>query len=105
MLLLYCKEYYLLVYFAILLYFHRMDTKIAIIGAGIAGMKIASLLQSKGYENIKIFEAMNRIGGRIETQFYTGFLRFNCYFKYFKHFQLNNINCLKALMVLIFYFM
>ena len=63
--------------FANLFHFPRMDSKVAIIGAGIAGMKVASLLQSKGYKNIKIFEAMNRIGGRIETQFYTGFLRFN----------------------------
>ena len=51
-----------------------MDTKIAVIDAGIAGMKVASLLQSKGFENYKIFEAMNRIGGRIETHFYTGLL-------------------------------
>ncbi len=40
---------------------------ILIIGAGIAGLSAARTLQEKGYQNIKILEARDRIGGRIWT--------------------------------------
>lgn len=39
--------------------------KIAIIGAGIAGISCAKVLQREGFENYMILEASERIGGRI----------------------------------------
>lgn len=44
-----------------------MDKKIIIIGAGAAGFAAASKLISSGFENVSIFEAENRIGGRVHT--------------------------------------
>lgn len=41
--------------------------KIAIIGAGIAGLSAARALFAGGLQNLTIFEAANRIGGRIHT--------------------------------------
>ena len=40
--------------------------KVAVIGAGISGIQAALLLQAQGAEVI-VFEARNRVGGRIET--------------------------------------
>ena len=40
--------------------------KVAVIGAGMSGMVVASLLRRAGYE-VSIFEANTRIGGRIKT--------------------------------------
>jgi monoamine oxidase len=48
------------------------DAKIAIVGAGISGMSAVYHLQQAGFSNLKIFEGLNRIGGRIETRFYKG---------------------------------
>src|SRR5437763_8451141 len=46
----------------------RKDMKIAIIGAGIAGMVAAHELFRCGYTNIDIYEASDRIGGRTWSQ-------------------------------------
>ena len=40
--------------------------KVAIVGAGISGIQAALLLENTGCE-VTIFEARNRIGGRLET--------------------------------------
>lgn len=40
--------------------------QIIVVGAGMAGLVSASLLKDAGHE-VKIFEANNRVGGRIET--------------------------------------
>lgn len=45
----------------------RMLTRIVIIGAGVSGLAAASKLVEMGFHNIKILEARNRIGGRINT--------------------------------------
>ncbi len=39
--------------------------KIAIIGAGLAGLTTAYRLKQQGYANIHIYEARNRVGGRV----------------------------------------
>ena len=39
--------------------------KVAIIGAGIAGLSAANKFLEKGFQNFEVFEAQNRIGGRI----------------------------------------
>ena len=39
---------------------------IVVIGAGVSGLKSASLLKAKGH-NVKVLEARNRIGGRIDS--------------------------------------
>ncbi|XP_039435651.1 spermine oxidase-like isoform X2 [Culex pipiens pallens] len=44
-----------------------MDSKIILIGAGSAGIAAASRLYTKGFQNLEILEATNRIGGRINT--------------------------------------
>lgn len=44
--------------------FVPFDGKIAIIGAGVAGMYAAQLLQSRGY-HYEVYEASSRIGGRL----------------------------------------
>ncbi|XP_039435650.1 spermine oxidase-like isoform X1 [Culex pipiens pallens] len=44
-----------------------MDEKIIIIGAGAAGIASAARLYKKGFQNLEILEATNRIGGRIQT--------------------------------------
>ncbi len=41
------------------------NQKIAIIGAGIAGLTAAYTLRKKGYTNITIFEAEDRVGGKV----------------------------------------
>ena len=40
--------------------------KVAVVGAGISGLQAALLLESQGFE-VTVFEARNRIGGRLET--------------------------------------
>lgn len=40
---------------------------IAIVGAGLAGLAAALNLYKNGFKNILIFEAQNRIGGRVHT--------------------------------------
>lgn len=44
-----------------------MNPRIVIIGAGAAGIASATRLIEKGYTNLTILEAENRIGGRIHT--------------------------------------
>uniref|UniRef100_A0A182QD83 Amine oxidase n=1 Tax=Anopheles farauti TaxID=69004 RepID=A0A182QD83_9DIPT len=44
-----------------------MNPRIVIIGAGAAGVAAATRLIERGYRNVKILEAENRIGGRIHT--------------------------------------
>jgi len=39
---------------------------ICIVGGGMSGLSIGSLLQEKGYE-VRIFEARDRVGGKLET--------------------------------------
>jgi hypothetical protein len=43
------------------------DTRIAIIGAGVSGITAAYTLMNKGYRRIVLFEANDRIGGKVET--------------------------------------
>ncbi|RGP64960.1 l-amino-acid oxidase [Fusarium sporotrichioides] len=47
-----------------------LDFKVGIIGAGIAGLYSALLLQSKGY-TVNILEASDRVGGRVRTHHFT----------------------------------
>lgn len=44
-----------------------MTKKIVVIGAGASGIAAATKLISNGFQNVKILEAQNRIGGRINT--------------------------------------
>ena len=44
-----------------------MSKSVAIIGAGIAGLTAAQKLYENGFNEITIFEALDRIGGRIHT--------------------------------------
>src|SRR5579871_5314038 len=43
-------------------------TRVAIVGAGIAGLVAARELFRSGYRNIEIFEASDRIGGRLYSE-------------------------------------
>ena len=43
-------------------------TKVVIIGAGIAGIAAAEYLSKNGFNDFKILEASDRVGGRIWTQ-------------------------------------
>lgn len=43
-------------------------TPIIIVGAGAAGLGAAARLQSYGFTNVQIFEALNRTGGRVYSQ-------------------------------------
>ncbi|WPP49573.1 protoporphyrinogen/coproporphyrinogen oxidase [Catalinimonas niigatensis] len=49
------------------------ETDVLIIGAGLAGLTAANYLQRYGYR-VKILEAEERVGGRIKTDEYQGFL-------------------------------
>lgn len=42
----------------------NLEKRIAIIGAGPAGLGAAEALREKGYKNITIFEKGNRVGGQ-----------------------------------------
>ena len=44
------------------------QTKVIIIGAGLAGLSAAQRLITNGFRNVHIIEAKNRIGGRVLTQ-------------------------------------
>lgn len=46
---------------------HVLEKKILIIGAGISGLSCAEKLVKHHFENVKILEASNRIGGRLYT--------------------------------------
>ncbi len=46
----------------------KEDAQIAVIGAGIAGLCAAdSLINRFGFKNVRVYEALDRIGGRIFT--------------------------------------
>ena len=47
--------------------------KIAIIGAGVSGLVAANYLETKGYAPV-IFEASDRVGGRVKTDYADGFI-------------------------------
>eukprot|EP00794_Sanderia_malayensis_P007175 gene7175-7981_t len=49
-----------------------LDDKIAIVGAGPAGIHMAVLLKDKGFKNIDIYERDSRIGGKSMTVFHNG---------------------------------
>lgn len=49
-----------------------MDKKIIIIGAGFAGLRCGLELKDKGFNNVKILEARNRVGGRVHTLYDNG---------------------------------
>jgi monoamine oxidase len=44
----------------------RYDCDIAVIGAGLAGLHAASLLEAEGYK-VRVLEAKDRVGGRIQS--------------------------------------
>ena len=44
-----------------------LDRRIAIIGAGAAGLSAAEALKAKGYQKVTIFERANRVGGKCCT--------------------------------------
>ncbi len=50
------------------------DTKIAIIGAGISGIKSAHTLKKLGYNNITIIESNDRVGGKIHSYEKDGYI-------------------------------
>lgn len=45
----------------------KMNSKIVIIGGGVAGISALSKLLENGYKNVILLEAENRIGGRVHT--------------------------------------
>lgn len=47
---------------------HEVSSSVIIIGAGSSGLATASRLFQNGFNNIKILEAENRIGGRVYTR-------------------------------------
>jgi monoamine oxidase len=59
----------LVIFLAINLYY---CIDVIVIGAGVSGLKSASLLKSNGH-NVKILEARNRIGGRIDSDSSLGY--------------------------------
>ncbi len=67
------------------------DQKIAIIGAGISGLTAAHTLKKLGYDNITIFEANDRVGGKVHTVEIDGYiyeLGAVFYLKNIKHFEI-----------------
>jgi len=51
---------------------NKKDYRIHIIGAGISGLIAATVLEQKGYSPV-IFEATNRVGGRVKTDIISGY--------------------------------
>ncbi|XP_061179495.1 uncharacterized protein LOC133188129 [Saccostrea echinata] len=49
-----------------------LNDRIAIVGAGIGGVHMASLLKERGFKNIKIFEQRQEVGGKAYSRFYRG---------------------------------
>ena len=49
-----------------------MDTEVAIIGAGLAGLRCAQVLSSRGVA-VRIYEASDRVGGRVASDVVDGF--------------------------------
>ncbi len=50
----------------------NLSKKIIILGAGISGITCAKALIERGYANVTILEARNRVGGRINSLSYNG---------------------------------
>ena len=48
------------------------EQKIAIIGAGASGLTSAYTLKKKGYNNVHIFERLDRVGGKVHSVNYAG---------------------------------
>ncbi|KAI1879433.1 hypothetical protein JX265_002387 [Neoarthrinium moseri] len=46
--------------------------EIAIVGAGMAGLMTYLVLHQSGFENVKIIEAAQRLGGRVHTEYLSG---------------------------------
>ncbi|KAK6077842.1 L-amino-acid oxidase [Seiridium cupressi] len=46
--------------------------EIAIVGAGMAGLMTYLILHQSGFENVKIIEAAQRLGGRVHTEYLNG---------------------------------
>lgn len=46
--------------------------RIAIVGGGFSGLLMAEGLQKKGYSNVTVFEASDRLGGKLHTVWYRG---------------------------------
>ncbi len=53
-------------------YWTEMKPRIAIVGGGMAGVSTAHHLQQVGLTNFILFEASDRIGGRIHTKYFKG---------------------------------
>ncbi|XP_062620294.1 uncharacterized protein LOC134281874, partial [Saccostrea cucullata] len=49
-----------------------VNDRIAIVGAGISGVHMASLLKERGFKNVKIFEQRNEVGGKAYSRFHRG---------------------------------
>ena len=49
------------------LYNQGSNAKIAIVGAGMAGLHALHIFKKAGYNNVTVYEASNRVGGRIMT--------------------------------------
>ncbi|XP_062601043.1 uncharacterized protein LOC134262689 [Saccostrea cucullata] len=49
-----------------------VNDRIAVVGGGISGVHMASLLKEKGYKNIKIFEMRNEVGGKAYSRLRRG---------------------------------
>nr|XP_034309233.1 uncharacterized protein LOC117683655 isoform X2 [Crassostrea gigas] len=49
-----------------------LDDRIVIVGAGIGGVHMASLLKDRGYRNVVILEQRPEIGGKAYSRFYRG---------------------------------
>lgn len=47
--------------------FYHQNLKIVVIGAGIAGLSTALFLYKKGFNQISILEAQEKIGGRVQS--------------------------------------
>ena len=48
------------------------DKKVAVIGAGLAGLSAALTLQDAGCD-VEVFESADRVGGRVATDFIDGY--------------------------------
>ncbi len=51
---------------------HDKKERIAIVGGGFSGLLMAEGLQKKGYSNVTVFEASDRLGGKLHTVWYRG---------------------------------
>jgi protoporphyrinogen oxidase len=50
----------------------EIQDRIAIVGGGFSGLLLAEGLQKKGYSNVTLFEASDRLGGKLHTVWYRG---------------------------------